>query len=152
MIRRLTVLEFNDVALPLLQATIGKAADYSIEPYGNDQDDLVDSWGYYEENILVGVISLGSALHGVGRYNLGYFAVNPKYQRNGVGQKLLNFLFDELKRRYIGTLLVETYSNEKFLAARSFYEKNGFVKVGEIDEFLRDGTSAVYYLKHLVVN
>ncbi|MBS0185018.1 MAG: GNAT family N-acetyltransferase [Proteobacteria bacterium] len=55
--------------------------------------------------------------------------INKAYQRQGIGELLLKNLIDFLKNKKIFSLFLEVAEdNEK---ARTFYEKQGFKKIGE---------------------
>ena len=146
-IRQLTALEANNYAVPLLNECIGcKICNY-VSEYGCDQDDLVDLWGYFIKENLVGVIGLGSGLPGYNRRYLGYFAILESYRRKNIGSKLLAYLEDKINKMRIKEIIVETYDSDYFMPARKFYEKNGFVKVGYLNDFLGNGVGAVFYSK-----
>lgn len=149
MIKRLTVLEFNNLAVPLVNSVIGKVAGYEVAYLDGGQDDLTNYWGYYKKDELAGIIGIEPTLYKIDRYDLDYFAVGSEYQRKGIGKSLLTFIENEVRKRRANSLRVETYLNDNFSAARNFYEKNGFVKTGEIKDYLRDGSPAIYYTKYL---
>jgi len=150
MIKRLTVHQFNDLAYPLLKKLLGDEVGPKVADNDeSDQDDLTDSWGYFIDDRLIGVIGLGSYLTSIDKRWLGYFGVCPDCQKQGVGKKLLEHIEKECKIRYIKFLFVETYGGEKFISARKFYESNGFESCGYLRNYLRDGNNIEYYMKEI---
>ena len=149
MIKRLTVHQFNDLAYPLLRAVLG--SEVGPEMKEGDQEDFVDSWGYFKEEQLIGIIGLGSFLTSFNKRWLGYFGVHPNCQRQGIGKKLLEYIEKECKIRCIKFLFVETYGGDKFQKARKFYESNGFNPCGFLRNYLKDGNSIRYYVKEIEV-
>jgi len=73
---------------------------------------------------------------------LRLIAVAPKHQCSGVGKKLIA----ELESRYLthnGIFILATSTN---VHAREFYERLGYRKVGEIQDFVKKGlTEVIYY-------
>lgn len=53
--------------------------------------------------------------------------INKKYQGKAIGKQLLNAVFDTLPKSD-PTILVSVFEKNPY---RSFYEKNGFLKIGE---------------------
>lgn len=147
-ITQLTVDEANNYAVPLIDSVIGRHTGIQTGQFEGDQDDLVDFWGVWKGKRLIGVIGIGSKMPGINRYYLGYFCVDPSFQRKGVGKALLTRLEVEIHSRHIERVVVETYDSEYFSAARSFYEANGFEHGGFLNDFLLDGTGIVFYSKY----
>jgi len=55
--------------------------------------------------------------------------VDPSFQRKGLGQLLLNDLFEQLKEKGISKLFLEVAEDNE--SAKSFYIKNGFQVIGK---------------------
>ncbi len=73
-------------------------------------------------------------------------AVQPKYQRQGLGSKLLLEAED-----FIGRV-----SNDMFLlvsdfntAAQGFYERRGYQQIGQIEDYVKEGVTELIYRKRL---
>ena len=81
---------------------------------------------------------------------LAWFAVHPGWQRRGIGRKLLESVEALAKDQGYRKLLVETYRQADFDAARSFYTANGFVQVGSISDYLPDGSEMMVFGKSIV--
>ncbi|MDI6806240.1 MAG: GNAT family N-acetyltransferase [Candidatus Aenigmarchaeota archaeon] len=58
---------------------------------------------------------------------LGWFAVKPEYQGNGIGKALLKKAESDVKDEY-ERFFVYTGSSKEFAKAREFYKRNGFVE------------------------
>jgi GNAT superfamily N-acetyltransferase len=80
---------------------------------------------------------------------LGWFAVRPRFQRQGIGTQLLAAIEGIAKSSGYRKLFVETYSSADFAKARSFYKSRGFTKVGTISDYMDDGSSMVVFMKRL---
>ncbi len=81
--------------------------------------------------------------------HLGWFVVDPKHQRKGLGSMLLRHCEAALKKRGIKILTAETSGGKDYKPAVSFYLHNGFKIVAEIPKYWEDGTSWVYFMKRL---
>lgn len=97
------------------------------------------------------IISVGEiwALHYEPVARLGWFVVDPKHQRKGMGSILLRHCEEVLKKRKISILTAETSGGKQYKAAVSFYLHNGFRIVAEIPHYWEDGSSWVYFMKRL---
>lgn len=84
----------------------------------------IDNVFVYELNKqIIGYISIRKTIPNAEILN---FLVDNNYQRQGIGQSLLSFVLEYLKRENIEQVTLEVRkSNEK---ARKFYQKNGFTK------------------------
>lgn len=76
----------------------------------------------YEEKTIIGVISVSVIYE---RAEINYIAVKEANRRQGIGSKLLNYVFKLLKNQGVATISLEVdCTNEKAIA---FYKKNGFL-------------------------
>ena len=98
---------------------------------------------------LAGFICFGPIPMTDGCYDLYWIAVDEKFSRNGVGEKLLEtmevFAINEKARR----IYIDTSSTDPFAAARSFYKKYGFGVIAVLDDFYRNGDHKMILMKHL---
>lgn len=74
--------------------------------------------------------------------------VNPEFQRKGIGQMLLHEL--EKRARALGFKEIVLDTGEKQLAARNFYEKNGYKKIKTVKETWGIPIASVIYKKSLL--
>lgn len=73
--------------------------------------------------------------------------VSEQYQRQGIGQRLLNHIESHARHCGIHRLYLETHSNLK--AAIILYEKNGYHKI-ERPESVVHSTMDLFYIKDLL--
>ena len=59
--------------------------------------------------------------------HLGNLAVNPRYRRKGVAQRLLGDLVSEARRQGVRRVTLEV--RESNVHARTFYARNGFIDI-----------------------
>lgn len=82
--------------------------------------------------------------------NSGYihlFGIHASATGHGLGQDLLGYVERDLRTHQVNRLvLLCTAWNH---GARRFYERMGFVKVGELPDWVQNGTTEVLYAKHL---
>lgn len=80
---------------------------------------------------------------------LGWFYVDEKFRRRGYGQKLLNHIFGELKKKRIKKLFVDTSSHKRYEPALEMYKKNGFREEARIKDYYEDGEDQIMLSKKL---
>ena len=116
--------------------------------------DLTDGRNYYvwkEGDKVLGLAGLHNYIWGpVENVWLAWFAVAPAYQGEGYGGRM----FTEIEKIAINCgykkFFVETYDSPDFDKARSFYQAKGFVRAGEVKNYLPDGSSMIVYEKRLI--
>ncbi len=80
---------------------------------------------------------------------LAWFAVAPAHQGQGIGGVMLGEVERRARALRYKKLFIETYEGQDFTSARRFYEKNGFVRAGGINDYLPEGEAMVVYVKYL---
>ena len=82
-----------------------------------------------------------------------HFAVSRDQQRSGLGTKLLEYIEKEYSgKTYVEVkTLDESAEYEPYVSTRSFYKKNGFVKVNVIDPYpgWSPGNPCAVYVKNI---
>ncbi|NOY79339.1 MAG: GNAT family N-acetyltransferase [Calditrichaeota bacterium] len=80
-------------------------------------------------------------------YHSGYIrwiAVHPDFQGKGVGKILMQFAEDKIFQKGPNVfLLVSDFNTE----AQGFYQKRGYKKVGELEDFYKRGITEYIYRK-----
>lgn len=84
-----------------------------------------------------------------GTYDLYWIFVDPKDHRKGVAGALLEKVEKAVRRARGRMLLADTSSSRPYLPARRFYQKHGFHKAAEVEDYYRVGDSRVTYVKQL---
>ncbi len=119
-------------------------SDYLINPNSTDiwftavQDETPLSIGFCAPEKLTN-----------GTFNLYALGVSEKTQGQGLGQKMMTFIENELKEKGHRILIVETSGSQEFEASRKFYEKLNFQKEATIRDFWEEGDDKVIYWKKL---
>lgn len=109
------------------------------QPRGSEKDDLeeisIHLMAYYGENTpaAVGRAHLNSKYEA----QIRFMAVDPRYRNSGIGSSLLAGLEKRVRGRGASYIILNSRES-----ATGFYEKNGYVKVG-------DAGTLYGYLKHV---
>jgi GNAT superfamily N-acetyltransferase len=113
-------------------------------------DDGRSYWVYRQGERILGLVGLHHYIWGP-RENvwLTWFCVAPAVQRQGLGTALLAAAQDVARKLGHRKFFVETYDMADFAAARAFYEKQGFVRAGQIADYLPNRANMIVYLKLL---
>jgi RimJ/RimL family protein N-acetyltransferase len=78
---------------------------------------------------------------GQGRYELGRIYVDPDFQNRGIGQRAVKLMFEALPAAKRWTLGTPSWA----IRNQHFYEKMGFVRIGETGVDPQLGWSGVQY-------
>jgi ribosomal protein S18 acetylase RimI-like enzyme len=84
-----------------------------------------------------------------GVFDLYWIAVDPKQQGQGIGQLLLRFVENEVRRQRGRMLLIETSSKESYSPTMRFYERSGYDEISRIKDFYRIEDDKVVFCKKL---
>jgi ribosomal protein S18 acetylase RimI-like enzyme len=82
-------------------------------------------------------------------YDLYWIAVDPKHQGQGIGQMLLRFVENEVRREKGRMLLIETSSKESYGPTLRFYQRSGYDEISRIKDFYRIEDDKVIFCKKL---
>lgn len=77
---------------------------------------------------VVGFICFGPIPHWPGNYELYGIAVEPEFQRLGIGSALVSEMLRQLSCKRGNQLFLETGADRMFEKSRRFYEANNFVQ------------------------
>lgn len=91
---------------------------------------------------IVGVLILH--LGGLFDGYIQLLAVFPEFQSHGLGQKIMRFAEDKIFQRSKNVFLCVSAFNER---ARTFYERLGYQKTGELENFLVAGQNEILMRK-----
>jgi ribosomal protein S18 acetylase RimI-like enzyme len=128
-----------DVAMELIDIVLKdpNQKDYRIHCMVDDQDQTT------------GFICYGPTPMTEGTFDLYWIAVDPDFQGNGIGSKLLDFLekvVEGLKGRMI---LADTSSVPQYEKTKNFYLKNGFRDVARVPDYYHPGNDRITFCKKL---
>jgi ribosomal protein S18 acetylase RimI-like enzyme len=84
-----------------------------------------------------------------GVFDLYWIAVDPNRQGQGIGQLLLKFVENEVRRQKGRMLLIETSSKESYGPTLRFYERSGYDEISRIKDFYRIEDDKVIFCKKL---
>ena len=113
------------------EAHIKRGTTYLVE--GSSKDDLAGVLVYWQ---------VDDALY------VDILAVNPGYQKNGLGRRLLTFA--EQKARELGLLKLKLVTNEKMVANQEYYKRFGYVETRR--ETFQPGRVGVWMAKILAAD
>ena len=77
-------------------------------------------------------------------------AAAQQQQGQGIGQLLLRFVENEVRRQRGRMLLIETSSKESYASTMRFYERSGYDEISRIKDFYRIEDDKVVFCKKLV--
>ena len=121
--------------------------------------ELIDAWLYHPEQKdyilytaegegkVTGYVCYGPTPATEGTFDLYWIAVDPLYQRSGIGKQLLLFTEKRVQEGNGRLIIIETSSQEKYAPTRSFYERNGYTLEARIKDFYRVGDDRLIYVK-----
>ncbi len=130
---------------------------YRSGPWEADFDDIEGHF-FNGGEFLVGLID--DEIVAIGGYrkmpnNIGQIRrmrVHPDHRRKGFAQQIIQGLEEVAKQNKMSELQLKTSTQQKM--ARSFYEKNGYVKMEKEKEFYTEGGGnsfeVIWYRKELV--
>jgi ribosomal protein S18 acetylase RimI-like enzyme len=99
--------------------------------------------------IVQGYVLLGPTPMAEGVFDLYWIAVDPSQQGHGLGQMLLRFVEDEVRRRNGRMLLIETSSKRSYAPTVRFYQRAGYREISRIKDFYRIEDDKVVFSKNL---
>jgi ribosomal protein S18 acetylase RimI-like enzyme len=128
-----------DVAMELIDIVLKdeRQKDYKIHCMVDGQDQPV------------GYICYGPTPMTEGTFDLYWIVVDPNFQGQGIGSKLLDFLEKVLKGMDGRMILAETSSIPEYEETQRFYLQKGFQEVGRVPDYYYPGNDRITYCKKL---
>ena len=102
-------------------------------------------FGFKENGILKGYVTIKPFFHGRGNCELYWLAVRKKYQKTGIGTRLTEFA--EKISRQMGFRAIYLYTNKVMVKTRMFYEKRGYKLINEFPgyyDYPKNNTAVLY--------
>ena len=96
-----------------------------------------------------GYVCFGATPMTDGVFDLYWIAVDPRRQGQGIGQVLLRFVENEVRKASGRMLLIETSSKESYGPTLRFYERSGYDEISRIKDFYRIEDDKVIFCKKL---
>jgi ribosomal protein S18 acetylase RimI-like enzyme len=128
-----------DVAMELIDIVLKDRVqkDYQIDCMVDDQD------------LVIGYICHGPTPMARGTFDLYWIAVDPDFQEQGAGSKLLSFLEEGVKARGGRMILADTSTVPQYEKTQRFYVKNGFQQVARIPDYYHPGNDRITFCRRL---
>jgi ribosomal protein S18 acetylase RimI-like enzyme len=96
-----------------------------------------------------GYVCYGPTPKADGVFDLYWIAVDPRQQGKGIGQLLLRFVENEVRRQGGRMLLIETSSKRSYAPTVHFYQQAGYSEISRIKDFYRIEDDKVVFCKPL---
>jgi len=108
-------------------------------------------WYIEDKGKIIAAIGVRENKYGSGGYEMDsdYVAVHKDYRGKGLATKLLQEVERFVKEKGGRYIHVLTCDIDSYKAARSFYEKSGYIKVAEIPDYYVEGEGRIDYFKKL---
>ena len=128
-----------DVAMELIDIVLKdqNQKDYQIYCMVDDQDQPI------------GYICYGPTPMTQGTFDLYWIAVDPDFQEQGMGSKLLSFLEEVVKAEGGRMILADTSTIPQYEKTQKFYLKNGFQEVARVLDYYHPGNDRITFCKRL---
>lgn len=99
--------------------------------------------------VVQGYVLYGPTPMTEGVWDLYWIAVDPQRQGEGIGQMLLRFVENEVRRHAGRMLLIETSSKRSYAPTVRFYQQAGYREISRIKDFYRIEDDKVVFCKTL---
>lgn len=119
------------------------------ESFTGDEEGPTGLYGLFDKDVLTCIAGIGAEISRK-KVWLGYLAVHPAYRHQGLGSRCLLYAEEEAKSRGYCWIFVETYDSPIFESAVRLYKQKGYKQIGELPEYLDDGSDALYLRKELL--
>jgi ribosomal protein S18 acetylase RimI-like enzyme len=101
------------------------------------------------DGTVQGYVLFGPTPMAEGVWDLYWIAVDPRHQGQGLGQVLLRFVENEVRRQAGRMLLIETSSKRSYAPTVRFYQRAGYREISRIKDFYRIEDDKVVFSKNL---
>ncbi len=127
-----------------------KTMEYHFACADADIDDGRNYYVWRQSTAICGLVGLHHYIWGPEQNVwLSWFVVDPKFQNQGNGRKLLRTIENVAEEMGYKKLFVETYAHKDFEKALGFYLSQGFTEAGRIKNYLDDGSEMIIFRKEI---
>lgn len=102
------------------------------------------------DGALAGYACYGPVTCTAASYDLYWIAVEPKFQRHGVGRMLMDVVESQVAARGGERIYIDTSGRDQYAPTRAFYERSGFYAEARLKDFYAPGDDRVIYAKSLL--
>ena len=102
-----------------------------------------------DEDQAIGYICYGPTPMTQGTFDLYWIAVDPDFQEQGVGSRLLSFLEKAVKAEGGRLILADTSTVPHYEKTQKFYLKNGFQEMARVFDYYHPGNDRITFCKRL---
>jgi GNAT superfamily N-acetyltransferase len=99
------------------------------------------------EGELIGYACFGPIACTIGSYDLFWIAVDPRFQRHGVGRMILRGVESQVAKGGGRRIYIDTSGQAKYVPTRAFYERSGYQLAALLADFYAPGDDRVIYVK-----
>ncbi len=154
---RQTVHEADIAAVRKLTTKVGVFSEEESFVAGELVEDACnrgEAAGYHfifveDNNQVIGYTCYGRIPFTDGRFDLYWIAVDPEYQRLKLGTALMQRSEQGVAQLGGKRVYLETSSRTEYAPVRHFYDRHGYKKIIELENFYRDGDNKIMYYKIL---
>ena len=101
---------------------------------------------------VLGYVNFGPTPCTKSGWDLYWIAVSKELHGEGIGGELMKMAEKDVAKNGGEKLWIETSSKENYLPTRLFYEKKGYVKAAELEDFYGPDDNKIIYVKLLKKN
>jgi ribosomal protein S18 acetylase RimI-like enzyme len=98
---------------------------------------------------IAGYICFGPIPMTDSSYDLYWIAVDPIYEKKGIGSELIHLAEAAIAQRGGQQIFIETSSTAPYEKARSFYIKHGYEIASILEDFYRMGDNKLTFVKRV---
>lgn len=124
--------------------------DSSVEVGGTTYEAIKAEVATPQVATLGGFIIFGPTPLTQHAWDIYWIAVDRRFQRQGVGSRLLEAAEMRIRAQRGEVIRIETSSQPNYEASRRFYEKHGYLRAGIIPNFYAAGDDLLIYYKPLL--
>jgi ribosomal protein S18 acetylase RimI-like enzyme len=127
-----------DIALEVLQDAVSKP-----------QQSGYQSYTAIIEKQPVGWICFGQTPCTIGTFDIYWIAVDPDFQRWGIGSKLLDFAQSIIAKQCGRLIVIETSGSNLYKPTQKFYEKCGYKLAAKVDDFYAENDPKMIFTRQI---